>query len=89
MNPVQQRRAIEALRAGVPNRDAVRALGSAQPHIEERFVKLLQSEGYSPDEIETLFILIARRLIADGQVPPFEGLYDYTALAKATPPVAI
>ncbi|HEY3080266.1 MAG TPA: BREX system ATP-binding domain-containing protein [Chloroflexota bacterium] len=42
MNRVQQRRAIEALRAGVPNRDAVRALGSAQPHIEERFVKLLQ-----------------------------------------------
>jgi hypothetical protein len=42
VNPVQQRRAIEALRAGVPNRDAVRALGSAQPHIEERFVKLLQ-----------------------------------------------
>jgi hypothetical protein len=42
LDPVQQQRAIEALRAGVPNRDAVRALGSAQPHIEERFVKLLQ-----------------------------------------------
>jgi BREX system ATP-binding protein BrxC/D len=42
VNPVEQRRAIEALRAGVPNRDAVRALGSAQPHIEERFLKLLQ-----------------------------------------------
>jgi hypothetical protein len=42
LDPVQQRRAIEALRAGVPNRDAVRALGSAQPHIEERFLKLLQ-----------------------------------------------
>ena len=42
LHRVQQRRAIEALRAGVPNRDAVRALGSAQPHIEERFVKLLQ-----------------------------------------------
>jgi hypothetical protein len=42
LDPVQQRRAIEALRAGVPNRDAVRALGSAQPHIEERFLTLLQ-----------------------------------------------
>jgi hypothetical protein len=31
------RRAIEALRAGVPNRDAVRLLGSAQPHVEARF----------------------------------------------------
>jgi len=31
------RRAIEALRAGVPNRDAVRALGCSQPHIEEKF----------------------------------------------------
>jgi hypothetical protein len=34
---VQQRRAIEALRSGVPNRDAVRALGSMQGHIEQRF----------------------------------------------------
>lgn len=31
------RRAIEAVRAGVPNRDAVRALGCSQPHIEEKF----------------------------------------------------
>ncbi|MDI6772298.1 MAG: DUF2791 family P-loop domain-containing protein [bacterium] len=31
------RRAIEAVRAGVPNRDAVLALGCSQPHIEERF----------------------------------------------------
>ncbi len=34
---LQDRRAIEALRAGVPNRDAVRALGAAQPRVEERF----------------------------------------------------
>lgn len=34
---VQQRRAIEALRSGVPNRDAVRALGSTQTAIEQRF----------------------------------------------------
>jgi hypothetical protein len=31
------RRAIEAVRAGVPNRDAVRALGCSQPHIDEKF----------------------------------------------------
>ncbi|MCC7107447.1 MAG: DUF2791 family P-loop domain-containing protein [Chloroflexi bacterium] len=34
---IRQRRAIEALRCGVPNRDAVQALGSTQPRIEERF----------------------------------------------------
>jgi hypothetical protein len=36
-NQVECRRAIEALRAGVPNRDAVLALGCEQPAIEERF----------------------------------------------------
>ncbi len=34
---VQDRRAIEALRSGVPNRDAVRVLGSSQDDIEARF----------------------------------------------------
>jgi hypothetical protein len=37
---VAQRRAIEALRAGVPSRDAVAALGSGQPAIEDRFEAL-------------------------------------------------
>jgi len=36
------RRAIEALRAGVPSRDAVLALGCEQPAIEERFRAQLQ-----------------------------------------------
>ena len=34
-------RAIEALRAGVPNRDAVRVLGSSQPAVEDRFEEML------------------------------------------------
>ncbi|MDQ3605531.1 MAG: ATP-binding protein [Gemmatimonadota bacterium] len=38
---VQQQRAIEALRSGVPNRDAVRALGSTQHTIEARFLEKL------------------------------------------------
>lgn len=38
---VQDRRAIEALRSGVPNRDAVRVLGSSQQEIEERFAQHL------------------------------------------------
>ena len=39
---VQARRAIEALRAGVPNHDAVLALGGGQPRIEARFQALLE-----------------------------------------------
>jgi hypothetical protein len=39
---VQARRAIEALRAGVPNHDAVLALGGGQPRIEARFRALLE-----------------------------------------------
>ena len=36
---MRNRRAIEALRAGVPNRDAVLALGSTQPEIERKFLR--------------------------------------------------
>jgi BREX system ATP-binding protein BrxC/D len=39
---VARRRAIEALRAGVPSRDAVAALGSGQSAIEDRFAELRQ-----------------------------------------------
>jgi hypothetical protein len=39
---VEQRRAVEALRSGVPNRDAVLALGSAQEEIERRFEERLE-----------------------------------------------
>ncbi|HEU0021531.1 MAG TPA: BREX system ATP-binding domain-containing protein, partial [Dehalococcoidia bacterium] len=46
-------RAIEALRAGVPNRDAVQALGmgSVQPDIEARFRQMLSKvqEGSSSE----------------------------------------
>ena len=38
---IQQRRAIEALRSGVPNRDAVGALGSTQRAIEAKFLDKL------------------------------------------------
>ena len=40
---VENRRAIEALRAGVPNRDAVRAMGSSQPQLEKSFRSQLES----------------------------------------------
>jgi hypothetical protein len=38
---VRHRRAIEALRAGVPSREAVALLGSGQTHIEDEFLELL------------------------------------------------
>ena len=40
---VSNRRAIEALRNGVPNRDAVLALGCNQPDIEDKFREKLQN----------------------------------------------
>jgi len=38
----RQRRALEALRAGVPSRDAVGLLGSGQAEIEDRFLALVE-----------------------------------------------
>lgn len=43
LSSVEYRRAIEALRSGVPNRDAVKALGSNQQQIEEKFRLRLQA----------------------------------------------
>ncbi|BCB86569.1 BREX system ATP-binding domain-containing protein [Phytohabitans suffuscus] len=42
MSELAARRAIEALRAGVPSRDAVAALGSGQSAIEDRFQALCE-----------------------------------------------
>ena len=39
------RRAVEALRSGVPSRDAVAALGSGQSDIEDRFTSLIEGIG--------------------------------------------
>ena len=56
---IKHRRAIEALRSGVPNRDAVLALGCAQPEIEEKFRQQLQSAKQSlVDGLETYGMLV-------------------------------
>ena len=47
---VQSRRALEALRAGVPNRDAVAALGSLQTGVEDRFSQLLEAVDSRPED---------------------------------------
>jgi hypothetical protein len=45
---IQRRRALEALRAGVPNRDAVMVLGSLQVGVENRFAELLAAVDRAP-----------------------------------------
>jgi hypothetical protein len=45
---VAQRRAVEALRSGVPSWDAVAMLGSGQPDAEDRFLGLLQRAAARP-----------------------------------------
>lgn len=42
---IRLRRAVEALRSGVPSWDAVAALGSGQPEVEDRFSALLDDVG--------------------------------------------
>lgn len=46
---VERRRALEALRAGVPNRDAVAVLGSMQVGVEDRFSQLLTAVRALPE----------------------------------------
>ena len=45
------RRAIEALRAGVPNRAAIRLLGTPEDAIRERFMANLQACHKAPSEL--------------------------------------
>jgi hypothetical protein len=42
---IRLRRAVEALRSGVPSWDAVAALGSGQPEVEDRFSAMLNDVG--------------------------------------------
>lgn len=46
----EERRALEALRNGVPNRDAVRFLGCGQSHVTERFLRQLDASIERFDE---------------------------------------
>ncbi len=45
---IECRRALEALRAGVPNRDAVTVLGSMQQGVEDRFSQLIEAVRAAP-----------------------------------------
>jgi hypothetical protein len=58
---VQARRAIEALRAGVPNRDAVQALGSAAEEVQDHFRGMLsaarESAAHEPSAAGSGFLV--------------------------------
>ena len=57
---IQARRAIEALRAGVPNRDAVVALGCDHPEIEEAFrAQLSEAREHGADARQPAGFLVA------------------------------
>ena len=51
ITPLAARRAIEALRAGVPNHDAVAVFGSLQTGVDDRFTQLLATASH-PDRTE-------------------------------------
>lgn len=61
LEPISARRALEALRAGVPNRDAVAALGSLQTAVDDKFSELLAAIA-SPNRTEP----VAGMLIGGG-----------------------
>src|SRR3990170_7231528 len=60
MSPnIECRRAIEALRSGVPNRDAVRSLGCEQPTIEQRFRDQLKTaKEEATEDIQSSGLLV-------------------------------
>lgn len=53
------------------------------------FVDDLIEEGYSPDEVETLFVLLAQHLERTGQMLPDAGLYNYRRMATQEPPIPV
>lgn len=53
------------------------------------FVEQLLEEGYSPDEVETIMILLGQQFGRVGQTPPGRALYDLAELAKRPLPVPV
>lgn len=55
---VARRRAVEALRSGVPSWDAVALLGSGQPEAEDRFTALIERAGESRSSVAEPFGMV-------------------------------
>lgn len=100
MNPdldgkLAKRRAIEALRNGVPNSDAVRSLGCNQPRAEQRFAELLARETSIPGSGEDLNGMLVSGGFGEGKshlLTHFQGLAleegyvcSRVAISKETP----
>lgn len=52
-------------------------------------VERLLADGLTPDEVETVYVLCAKRMQALGVRVADGGLYDWRELATRTPPVAV
>lgn len=53
------------------------------------FAARLQDEGLSPDEVETLYVLLAKQMKRAGVRLTDDGLYSYARLAERDPPLPI
>ena len=86
-----RRRAIEALRSGVPNMDAVIALGSGQGEIEDRFTGLLEGideprkrrSGRPSVLLGAGFVYYVAKLARGGGNPAAKRLFHYSNLYLA------
>ncbi len=53
------------------------------------FVEARIDEGYTPDEVETLFVLMAKQLRRTDNMLPDAGLYSYERMADQRPPIEV
>ena len=85
------RRAIEALRNGVPNSDAVRILGCNQPAAEQRFKELLAGELSTQGSQQELNGILVSGGFGEGKshlLTHFQGLALDQAMCAARSPSA-
>lgn len=75
------RRAIEALRSGVPNRDAVQALGCSQNDIEQRFHEQLERAGEEAGKGRSMPGMLVQGGFGSGKSHLFEYL-QHMALSQ-------
>ncbi len=67
-------------RAYTDNLDGAELIAEAKAANCASFVRMLQEEGYPPEDIHAIFLIFAARLRATGLRPPGNGLYDYHEL---------
>ena len=75
------RRALEALRSGVPNRDAVEILGCNQPHVERKFRELITSAAKVDDRPSSSLSMLVEGEFGSGKSHLLEHL-EHMALTE-------